>query len=428
MRDLFLVGCVGLSLPFIIWRPSIGVLLWCWLAYMNPHRLAYGFAYSLPLAMLVGTATILGFLLSREARRVPVDGITVTIGLIMAWITVTTAFALFPDDAVVKWDQSMKMLVFTVLMIAVMHTRERLQAMVWMVVLSLWFYGIKGGLFTLLTGGADRVWGPPGSFIADNNALGLALLMTLPLARYLQLSSASKAVRRALGVGIVLIGLAVIGTQSRGAFVGGVAMAVFYVLLTRHKVRGLLTMAALGLCALAFVPQSWMDRMNTIRTYEQDMSAQERLWAWEYGYRLALERPVLGGGFHSYLDEERLRAYVPDAMRVRAYHSVYFEVLGDHGFVGLGLFAAFGLACWLKAEQIVRRARGDPEQVWLRDLARMAQVSLVAYAVSGAFQNLAFFDLVYNVAAILVIAGAIQADAGRSAAASPASPLLRAAA
>jgi O-antigen ligase len=88
---------------------------------------------------------------------------------------------------------------------------------------------------------------------------------------------------------------------------------------------------------------------------------------------------------------------------VRDVHSIYFEVLGEHGWVGLILFLSILGFTWLKCGAIVRRAKGKAELSWARDLAAMIQVTLVAYMSAGAFLGLAYFDYVYHLVAIVVV-------------------------
>jgi probable O-glycosylation ligase (exosortase A-associated) len=88
---------------------------------------------------------------------------------------------------------------------------------------------------------------------------------------------------------------------------------------------------------------------------------------------------------------------------VRDVHSIYFEVMGEHGFIGFGLFMLLGLLAWLRANQVIRRCKKDPEKKWASDLASMIQVSLVGYAAGGAFLGMAYFDLPYHLMIILVL-------------------------
>jgi probable O-glycosylation ligase (exosortase A-associated) len=323
-----------------------------------------------------------------------------------------------PDLAFEKWNQSFKILLMTLVTMALMAKRERLHALIWIIVLSLGFFGIKGGLFTVLGGGASRVWGPPGSFIADNNALAMALIMVLPLARYLQLQTESKLIRLGLYGVMALIGFSIIGSQSRGAFLGVIAMLGFMVIKSRQRfLLGILVVLSLAVGA-AFVPQSWTDRMRTIETYEEDGSAQSRLEVWGFAIRVANDHPIVGGGFRVSYDDGIYLKYVPDARkgRGRNYHSVYFEILGELGYVGMLIYLSLLFAVWRSGSRTISLTNNRPDLQWANDLARMTQVSLVGFATAGAFQNLAFFDLYFHLIAILfltqqIVAGQLAGDA-----------------
>lgn len=406
MRDVFILLAIFATIPMIFLRPHVGILAWCWVSYMNPHRLTWGFAYEFPVALLIGLAALMAWLLSKEPKKLQINAVS---GLLLAfvfWMSFANLFAMVPDLAFEKWNQSFKILLMTLVTMILMANRERLHALVWIIVISLGFFGIKGGLFTIATGGASRVWGPPGSFIADNNALAMALIMMLPLARYLQLQTESLLIRWGLYGLMTLTAFSIIGSQSRGAFLGASAMAVFLVWKSRQRlVIGLLTVAFLAVGA-AFVPQSWVDRMKTIETYEQDGSALSRLEVWGFALKIVKERPIVGGGFRVSYDDKIYLKYVPDARtgRGRNYHSVYFEILGELGWVGLGIYLALLAAVWRQGSRIIALTKGKETLHWANDLVRMVQVSLVGFIVAGAFQNLAFFDLYFHLLAIVFLA------------------------
>jgi probable O-glycosylation ligase (exosortase A-associated) len=408
MRDIFITLTILGTIPIILIRPHIGMLVWCWIAYMNPHRLTWGFAYDFQFALFIGIVTMLAWFLSREPKGLPLNGVTILLIILSFWVSLTTLFAVVPDAAHQKWDTSIKILLMTFFTIILMRSRERLHALIWVIVLSVGFYGAKGGLFTLLGVGQGegeaRVYGPMGTFLADNNALALTLIMILPLMRYLQMQSEIWWMRWGLAATMLVTVVAIIGTYSRGAVVAGVAM--LFMLFWKSRKKFLIAVAAVVALGFSFAmaPEEWIERMETIQNYEQDESAQGRIEAWTFAYRLALDRPVLGGGFLVNEDRELFFQYVPDAAKERAFHSVYFEVLGEHGFVALGLFlvllgVSYRIGGWLK-----RHTRGRPELNWARDLGAMGQVSLVGYAAGGLFQSLAFFDLFYHVVAIMLLA------------------------
>lgn len=406
MRDIFILLMVFSTIPMIFLRPHVGILAWYWISIMNPHRLTWGFTYEFPVAMVIAIAIVLAWVFSKEPKKFEINWVSGLLLVFVFWMSFANLFAMVPDLAFEKWTQSAKILMMTFATIILMGTRERLHALVWVAVISLAFFGIKGGVFTILKGGAYRVWGPPGSFIADNNALAMALVMALPLMRYLQLNTNSALIRLGLWVAMGLTAFSIIGSQSRGAFLGGTVMVVFLLLKSRQRfLFGVVVLALLGISAL-FVPQTWIDRMKTIETYQEDGSALSRLEVWDFAIKLANDHPIVGGGFRASYNDDIYLKYMPDARkgRGRNYHSVYFEILGELGYVGLSIYLALLFAVWRSGSRTISLTRQRPDLQWASDLARMTQVSLVGFAVSGAFQNLAFFDFYFLLIAFLYLA------------------------
>ncbi len=385
----------------ILFRPFAGVILWTWISLMSPHRLAWGFATAFPFAKVVAIVTIVALFISPERKRVPLTRETVILFLFVLWMIPTTMFALEQEFAWAQWTKVIKIQILVFATMAFMTTKNRLNLFIWMIVLSVGFYGVKGGVFTIRNGGESHVLGPPESFIADNNHLGLALLMVIPLMRYLQQNQEKRWIRLGLGGAIVLTAIAILGTQSRGAFLGLISMLSFLVL----KSRGRVALAAVALIAvplsLALMPNRWFERMESIQNYDQDASAMGRINAWQFAVRLACDRPLLGGGFEVFTDRW-FTVYAPNPHDSHDAHSIYFEVLGEHGFIGLSLFLALGLFAWRTCGWINRHALEVTGMEWASDLTRMCQVSLVAYATAGAFVGLAYFDLYYNLIALVV--------------------------
>jgi len=405
MRDVLVATIAFGSLPFILARPYVGILVWSWLGYMNPHRLSFGFAYDFPFAFCVAVTTLVAAALSREPKRIPLTPLTVTWFAFIGWMVVTTFNAMYPATAWVECERVMKIQLMTFATIALMTSVERLRLLVWVIVLSLGFYGMKGGLFTILTGGEYRVWGPPESYVEGNNEIALATLMLLPLMTYLRATTQRQWLRIALLVSMVLCAFSIVGSQSRGAFVGGAAMALFMWLKSRHKlVTGAALVAVIG-AMLAFMPQQWYDRMRTIETYDTDQSAMGRVDIWKMAVRLASDKP-LGGGFALWT-AETFERYSPEKPDPHDAHSIYFKVLGEHGWIGLALFLAIGLLAWRAGSWTVRVSERHASLRELGHLARVTQVSLAAFGAGGAFLSLSYFDLFWHMIAILVLCKAI---------------------
>jgi putative inorganic carbon (HCO3(-)) transporter len=401
IRDILIVLVVFGALPFIVARPYVGVLVWSWLGYMNPHRLAWGFASDLPLALVVAIATLFAVIFSKEPKRIPVTGLTIVWVCLIAWMGITTVFAIYPAEAWIQYEKVLKIQLMTFATILLMGSQERVRMLIWVIVISLGYYGVKGGVFTIIHGGDYHVWGPPGSFIEGNNELALALLMTLPLMHYLRMTSVNKWIRHGLLVAMILCAFSIVGSQSRGALVGGFAMALFLWLKSSRKVvTGAVLLVLLPLL-IVFMPAQWHERMQTIETYETDASAMGRVDTWRMALRLANDKPM-GGGFELWTSDTFDR-YSPEKNTVHDAHSIYFKVLAEHGWIGLSLFLVIGFSAWRTGTSIIRQTRDHPDLEWLSNLARMIQVSLAAYASGGLFLGLSYFDLYWHLVALLVL-------------------------
>lgn len=402
MRDILILLLVCGALPFAVRHTWFGILLWTWISVMNPHKLAWGFAADLPLAAAAAAATLISLFFNRDKLRMPWDPPVIALLFFVAWMCLTTALAFYPGESWEQLNKVLKIQLMTLIAFAALRERKHIELFVWVNALSIGFYGLKGGLFTLRVEGVQRVWGPPGGFIEGNNELGLALVMTIPLLNYLRVTVQSRVVRAGLLLTMVMSAVAALGTQSRGAFLAIVAMGLVLWLRSSHKLVSGLAIVVVGASLVAFMPPTWVERMETIRTYETDTSATGRINAWATMLNLANER-VVGGGFEVY-DDAVFQRYSPTPAKARAAHSIYFQVLGEHGYPGLILFLLIGVFTFRMAGKIRKQSLARPDTQWLHPLSSMVQVSMVGYAVGGAFLSLAYFDLPYNIVVIVVVA------------------------
>ncbi|WP_158218718.1 putative O-glycosylation ligase, exosortase A system-associated [Roseateles aquatilis] len=410
MRDLVILG-LFLALIYQTFKdPVWGVLGWVWMGVMNPHRLAYGFAHDAPWSMIIALALFLSLLLHRDKLvRFPVNGVTILLSIWILWIGVSPLlFSFYPDKEFNFWSRAFKVLLMVLVSLLVIKRRRDLDWLVMVLVVSIAYYGIKGGVFTVLTGGAARVWGPEGSFIEDNNSLALATIMTVPLIRYLQLQATKKWQRHLASAAMLLCMASAVGSQSRGAFLAIMAMSFFMWMKSRNKLPlALVVLVALPLI-FVFMPDSWSERMSTIKTYDQDASALGRINAWQTAWRMALDLFPFGGGF-TVAGPAAFAKYAPDPSVPLTAHSIYFQALGEHGFAGLIIFVGIFVLTWRRASAAIQRSKGVAELQWARDLAAMCQVGLIGYATGGAFLSLVYFDLPYYLVLIVVVVDRVVA-------------------
>ena len=413
MRDILLTAIIAVLLVYVLRNARVGAYLWAWLSLANPHRQTFGFARQLPFAYLAAIFTLVSLLNPKNRRPFPVTGITVVQILFLFWMTVTSVFALDAWDAVQdRWIFVMKIHLMIFVTMMLIRGREQIVQLVWVVALSVGFYGVKGGIFTLLTGGGQRVWGPAGSLLEGNNELGVALVMIVPLLYFMYQTVAQRWLKWGMIFCFLTCCMAILGTQSRGALLALLAMAA--VLGFKGK-RPVLTTAMLGLLvvlAIAFMPDSWTTRMDSIQDFRQDESAMARLYTWQTLWNLALDRPLVGAGFGT--DKPMIYALYGPAQvggytfgRVYVAHSIYFQALGEHGFPGLFLYLLLGVTTWRTANRIARQTKDDPEfSTWVPLLMRAVQVSLAGFAVGGAFLTLVHLDLTYYFVCFVVLVDA----------------------
>jgi probable O-glycosylation ligase (exosortase A-associated) len=406
MRSVALFLELLVLLPIAFTRPFVGVLLWSWISFMNPHRLVYGFAGDLPWALVTFAFTMIGCLLAREPKRLPINAVTISIVLFLLMISLTTMFALAPwADVETKWASVFKVFLFLLVTAALLTDKDRIHALIWVMTISLAYYGIKGGAFTLLGGGGDRVLGPPSSIIGDNNHLATALIVSMPLMNYLRMQSRHAIIRYGFVAAMVLTLFAVVGSWSRGAFVAlGAVVFYFWLKSPRKLVSGALLIIALS-CSLAFMPERWVERMQTIQHYQADSSAEARFQVWHTAWVMATTRPLTGAGFFATYSQPVVDRFVPHAAS-RAVHSIWLEVLGEHGFPTFFVWLSIIVAGAFYTRSIIKRAKGVPGLEWCLNLARMARVSTIAYVTGGSFLSLSYWDYYFTL--VVVVAAVHQ--------------------
>jgi probable O-glycosylation ligase (exosortase A-associated) len=352
--------------------------------------------------MVAAVVTVVGMLLHWKEVRLPVNSITTLLMLLPIWMTVTFLFALEPDLAYVRWKEVMKTFFFILVAASLLRSRKQLEALLWVIVLSMGFYGVKGGIFTLLVGGESRVYGPPGdSFLSDNTAIAVALIMIIPLMHFLGTTVSSKWIKWGMYGAMLLTGMAVLGTQSRGGFLAILAMVAFLWLKGKKKFLSGMVLLLVGTLSLGFMPEQWTSRMGSIGNYEQDGSAQGRLNTWHMAFNLANDRPLVGGGFEVY-ETKAFALYAPNPTDIHSAHNIVFQMLGEHGYVGLALFLSLAIASWMTARRIIKASRNCSDYAWEGNLARAIQVSLIGFATGGMFLNITYWDFAYYEIVILM--------------------------
>ena len=392
MRDVILIALVAVAIVATLRKPIWGALFWIFFSVSSLHLLGYKTA-GLPVAMVIGVCLLLSILAHRSEFSFSWTKPLVWLALFTLWMNITYLASFQFEVNYPMWERVMKINLFMFVISGTILNRKDIDQVIWALVLALGLLGAKGGLFTIAHGGAYIVWGP-GGFVGGNNEFALALIMLIPLMYYLRIISENKWIKHALLAMMFLCAIAALGSHSRGALLALGAMGVM--LIAKSKQRATLSLLAIVIVAFVYLvmPMEWFERMNTISSYEEDRSAMGRINAWTMAFNLALDK-FFGSSFEN-VNFEYFSLYGLDSEYIQGPHSIYFEVLGQHGFVGLFLFLGMGISAWHCAGRVIKLSDVKTMQ-GARDamLGQMAKASFIAFAVGGAFLGLAYFDMPY---------------------------------
>jgi putative inorganic carbon (HCO3(-)) transporter len=411
MRDLVVLAIVLGSVPICLFSPFYGLLVWVWIAYFNPHRFTFGVAFSFPVALTIAVPTLVGTLFTKKINRGIILRETILLLALWAWFVVTyvhatqvPAFAHHVPDGRLQLMSVSKILLMTVWMVLLVTSKEKMRYLYLVTGLSLGALAVKATQFGFRTGGESRVWGPPESFLGDNNDFGLAMNMALPMLFYMAKQEERKWLRWVLWICCACAGVTAILTYSRGALLGLATVIAVLAAKSRHKILAAAMVLVSAWLLLSFAPQRWMTRMDPFFGGQLDRSAEERINAWNFALKLVGDYPITGGGFEAF-DRVLFSHYQPGPLPFQGPHSIYFQMLGEQGWVGLTLYLSLLGSCLWSLRALRRKISGMPEShmQWMVPYSHMIEVSLLGYMVSGAFLGRAYFDLHYQLIATTII-------------------------
>lgn len=394
----------GLRAPFAF---GLGYL---WVDLFTPQLVDPGVMDSFPVSLIMGAAAVGSYLLV-DGKAPPGLRLGIVLTVLWAvWITMTTLWAEVPDAAWVKWDWAYKTVLFSAFIPFMFRSRVQIEAAILVIALSISAHGLAFGVKTLFSGGG---YGARLGLVVSNSGFGESSTLAvdcvaiLPLLAWLSRHSVIVPRWRFRGLGfLALSGAAVLGALGTYARAGLVALgvfAVFYWWASKRKVLLVVAFVVAAAGLMSFMGAHYQERMGTILHPLHDQSAGTRLAVWDWTWHYALEHP-LGGGFDVYriASADVVIDGVELADNRRAFHSMYFEVLGEQGFVGLAIFLGMIATFFVSTWRVMRRARNVEDLVWLSDLAKAMLVSAVPYFCGAAFIGVAFQPYHYELFALAV--------------------------
>ena len=417
MRDLvfvvFLAALFGMGLR----RPFLLVCAYVYIDIVSPQRLTYMLLNTVPISLIAVVMAVGGWLLmddKTDSRFAPRQGLIIAL-LLYCWAT--TMGADFPLDAKDKWDWVWKCLAFAAFLPLTLRTRLRIEALLLFMILSAGAIIIVGGIKTAAGGGG---YGQLDLMVNNNSGLyegstiSTVAIAIIPLiAWFMRWGTIFPPDWKVKGFCLCLIFaclLIPIGTSTRTGTLCTVLVALLSLRNTKRKLLYVSAIVGVGLMAIPFLPASFTDRMSTIKKHDADESASTRLAVWQWTMDYAKAHPF-GGGFEAYRGNHiRYEIKKADGAsggapavadqavtdKARGYHSAYFEMLGEQGYLGLALWLAISIAGLFRMEVLRRRYR-DPAGPfgWAGPLAAALQTAHLVYLLGAAFIAIAFQPFVY---------------------------------
>lgn len=418
MRDILLVLFLFVAIYYSFKRPYLGVAAWIWIALMAPTKWAFGFSQSFRLNFTIVIITALSYLVAKKEFKLKITAIHFWVMLFCFWMLISTIFNLRIDSDFVwsKYIEFLKVIALFIFITLTVYNKKSVDTIIWAIVLSISAYGAFEAVKFILSGGGHRIVGRAG-IIQDRNDLAVAINMCIPLIFYLWSVTKHKHLKRGLLGLAVFNALAIIGTYSRGGFIG-LSILAFAMWLRSERKMLYVMLAIIALPILyANAPDDWKERQSTVETAStQDSSFIGRLWAWKVATLIAIDNPATGGGFKATTDPLLWYTYASETpnfgpietppilpeMAPLAAHNIYFQVLGSAGFIGLFIFLMMLLTSYISVRRCASRA--DKKNIeWRKNLANAISLSLIAYGITGLNVSLAYFELVYALLAIIIV-------------------------
>ena len=394
------------AIPLSFLSPVAGVSFWVWDALLSPTELVYSFMASVPTNKLAAFATLFGIFSKPKDWDFYLD----KVGVLLLALSISTTISW--TAALTSWDvdtelylKVIKEIVLAFVLMYLLKPQRWMHVCAFLVVISISFLGVKEGLISLLTVGGHKIIGSRA--IGDNNQLAAALIVVVPLLIFLYKQVESKTIRNGLLVALVLNVITVMMTLSRGGFVGLLCLAFLYLTSSKQRARAILVMSGFAIVLYMVAPEAWFTRVDTINEATDDSSFMGRVIAWKISWLIAKDNPLFGGGMHAVqhgpvwfryslqLPELAWIPTPPPDINPHAAHSLVFEVLGDLGFVGLGIYTLLFATSYIYLSKTLRLCRNRPELNWVSDLAQSIKFSLILYFITGLLLSVAYFELLF---------------------------------
>ena len=238
----------------------------------------------------------------------------------------------------------------------------------------------------------------------DANDLGMVLVSALSIGIYaLTRAKGSKAKLFAV-VSLVVLAIATVETDSRGAFLGFVAVIIYTLFfLDGVKKSWRMGAAAAVVCLMAYAATgSYWERMRTIFVPDDDYNRNSqtgRIEIWKRGMGYMFTHPVFGVGVDNFASAEgqsdivRRRLSMGLGMKWSVAHSSWVQIGAELGIPGLAALIIFYLGGIARLRRLSKMARAPNAPADLKEGAAIGAALvgvMIGLLVAGSFVTMAF--------------------------------------
>ncbi|MDN4504255.1 putative O-glycosylation ligase, exosortase A system-associated [Alteromonadaceae bacterium BrNp21-10] len=411
MRDYFLVLIFPIFVYYGLRTPIISLYLWFWTSMYPLQNWVYGLALSLRFNLVFSLITMGGYVLMKNKPPFKLTALFVLVMLFLFHSFLGVAFYALHDGMWNSLEEFFKGILFFIFITLLVRKKDHFEGIIYFLTLALCFYGAMEGGKVLLSAGGHKMSGILGP-LGDNNKVALGLNMTIPLVLYAISETKVKLIKQFLRVLLFFCVLAILGSASRGGFVALLVLGFVYWWKNGKKLSIIFGFLFMAVVTVNLMPSSWFERMDTLKEAGQENTLISRVTSWKINTLAAMDHPFIGHGFNAtaiYIvwrdyahNLDSLNFFVDTPIPTKGYvaHSIYFEVLGNQGFVGLFIFLLILFLTFSKIKFLQKHhfERGT----WQHNLLGSIHVSLVAYCVGGAALSAAYFELLYLLVALVI--------------------------
>ncbi|MBU8933973.1 MAG: O-antigen ligase family protein [candidate division Zixibacteria bacterium] len=410
---LVLLVIIVLAVALTIIHPIVGLIAFTIVNFIRPADLVPALE-AVPLAKLVGGGTLLIMVAQAIIRRKlffryrqtwAITGILITLFL-------SIPMSYWPSASLQVAVDYTKIILFYILIINLVRNLQRLKVMSLITLVCVLVLAISTLEGYFLDGG--RAASAIGAkMFGDANDAALFFVAALPLSAFwLRIRSHAYIGRIMYWLSVAVLFSGTIVTQSRGGFLGLIAVFFFYFLRRRNKIVAAIAIVLMGIIGFVALPTEITDRYETIAEPNQEASASARLHTLGAGLNMMLHRPLNGvgaGAFETAFGTDfRPAGYLPS--KWNAPHNTLIQVGAETGLIGLGCFLFLFFFTILQLRRMTfERNELDADEIDMREIRDIIYGSMIGYGVCAFFLTQAHnYLLYYLVAATIVLVDLYQ--------------------